>query len=112
MSFADSCPLLPALRLRYPPPVLKSHRVVLQPTPMQEALFGQHAGYAYNWTVGEFRAGLEVGEWLPERTLRPQWNVAKGILAHWGHELSQNATEYAVIDLGEAAERWGARRLG
>ena len=42
----------------------KSHRVALKPTVEQEALFGQHAGYArfaYNWAVGEFKAGLEVG---------------------------------------------------
>ena len=37
-------------------------------------MFGQQAGYArfaYNWAVGEFQAGLEDGEWLTDRTLRP-----------------------------------------
>ena len=51
----------------------KTHRVALKPTPEQESLFGQHAGYArfaYNWAVGEFKAGLDVGEWLSEKTLR------------------------------------------
>ena len=35
----------------------KSHRIALKPTPEQEGLFNQHAGYArfaYNWAVGEF----------------------------------------------------------
>ena len=44
----------------------------------------QHAGYArfaYNWAVGEFKAGLDVGEWLADQTLRPRWNVVKGIIA-------------------------------
>ena len=48
----------------------RSHRVALKPTPEQESLFGQHAGYArfaYNWALGEFKAGLDVGEWLPTR---------------------------------------------
>ena len=49
----------------------RAHRIALDPTPEQESLFGQHAGYArfaYNWAVGEFSAGLEVGEWLSERS--------------------------------------------
>ena len=91
----------------------KSHRVALKPTAEQEALFGQQAGYArfaYNWAVGEFKAGLYVGEWLSERTLRPRWNNLKAIIAPWGGALSQNAPKYAIIDFGQAAERWGEYR--
>ena len=83
--------------------MLKSHRIALKPTAEQEARFGQHAGYArfaYNWALDEFRAGLEVGEWLSERTLRPRWNKVKGMIAPWGLELSQNGAKYAIIDLG------------
>ena len=43
----------------------RAHRIALKPTAEQEWLFGQHAGYArfaYNWAVGEFKAGQEVGE--------------------------------------------------
>ena len=91
----------------------KAHRVALKPTAEQEVLFGQHAGYArfaYNWALGEFRAGLSVGEWLSERTLRPRWNRVKGMIAPWGSELSQNAAKYAIIDFGAAAEGWGEYR--
>ena len=76
-------------------------------------LFGQHAGYAryaYNWAVGEFKAGLDVGEWLGERTLRPRWNQVKGMIAPWGLDLSKNAAKYAIIDFGQAAEGWGEYR--
>lgn len=62
----------------------RSHRIALKPTPKQEALFIQHAGYAryaYNWALGEFKVGLGVGEWLSERTLRPRWNRVKGMIA-------------------------------
>ena len=65
----------------------RSHRIALKPTPEQESLFGQHAGYArfaYNWALGEFKAGLDVGEWLSERTLRPRWNRVKGMIAPVG----------------------------
>ena len=100
---------------RWPPGLIvavmkRSHRVALKPTAEQEALFGQHAGYArfaYNWALGEFRAGLDVGEWLTERTLRPRWNMIKSMIAPWGTELSQNAAKYAIIDFGQAAEGLG-----
>ena len=91
----------------------KAHRIALKPTPEQEALFNQHAGYArfaYNWALGEFKAGLDVGEWLSERTLRPRWNKVKGMIAPWGSALSQNAAKYAIIDLGQAAAGWGEYR--
>ena len=68
------------------------------------------AGFAYNWAVGEFQTGLEVGEWLTERALRPRWNGVKRIIAPWRTALSQNAAKYAVIDFGQAAEQWGDYR--
>ena len=52
----------------------RSHRVALKPTPEQESLFSQHAGYArfaYNWAVGEFKAAMDDGEGLSEKTLWP-----------------------------------------
>ena len=91
----------------------KAHRVALKPMAEQEVLFGQQAGYArfaYNWAVSEFKAGLDVGEWLTERTLRPRWNRVKPMIAPWGSELSQNSAKYAIIDFGLAAERWGEYR--
>ena len=74
-------------------------------------LFGQHDGYArfaYNWALGEFRAGLKVGECLSERTLCLRWNKVKGMTAPWGTELSQNPAKYAIIDFGLAVNSWGA----
>ena len=91
----------------------KTHRVALKPTPEQESLFGQHAGYArfaYNWAVGEFKAGLDVGEWLTDRTLRPRWNRVKQMIAPWAADLSQNAAKYAIIDFGQAAGAWASYR--
>ena len=93
--------------------MLKSHRVALRPTSEQESLFLQHGGFArfaYNWAVGEFKAGLHMGEWLTERTLRPRWNLVKRVIAPWARALSQNAAKYAIIDLGQASSRWGEYR--
>ena len=91
----------------------RAHKIALRPAPEQESLFGQHAGYArfaYNWAVGEFKAGLEVGEWLSEKTLRPRWNKVKHLIAPWARPLSQNPAKYAIIDLGQSADAWGAWR--
>ena len=91
----------------------RAHRIALKPTPEQESILLQHAGYArfaYNWAVGEFKAGLDVGEWLSERTLRPRWNKVKPLIAPWAVPLSQNAAKYAIIDFGQAAATWGAYR--
>ena len=93
--------------------MLKSHRIALKSTPEQESLFGQHAGYArfaYNWALSEFKAGLDVGQWLNEKTLRPHWNKVKHFIAPWAQTLSQNPAKYAIIDFGQAAEAWGAYR--
>ena len=93
--------------------MLKSHRIALKSTPEQESLFGQHAGYArfaYNWALSQFKAGLDVGEWLSERTLRPRWTKVKDSISPWCRGLSQNAAKYAIIDFGQAAEARGAYR--
>ena len=91
----------------------RAHRVALKSTPDQDSLFSQHAGYArfaYNWALGEYKVGLDVGEWLNQQSLRPRWNRVKGIIAPWAGPLSQNAAKYAIIDLGAAAENWGEYR--
>ena len=78
--------------------MLKSHRICLRPTPDQEALLLQYAGYArfaYNW---------DLGEWLSDRSLRPRWDTVKRIIAPWGGVLGQNAAKYAIIDLGQACQ--------
>ena len=98
----DNSLLREGLAIGYASSLLKSHRIALGPTADQALQFGQHAGYArfaYNWALDEFRAGLEVGERVSERTLRPRWNRVKGMIAPWGTELSQNAAKYAIFGL-------------
>ena len=51
-----------------------------------------------------------MGEWLTERSLRPRWNLVKGVITPWACALSQNAAKYAIIDLGQANSRWGEYR--
>ena len=93
--------------------MLRSHRICLKATPTQESDFQQHAGYAglaYEWALGEFKAGLDVGGWLCERSLRPRWHKVKSDIAPWGRDLSQNSAKHAVIGLGQATGAWGEYR--
>ena len=91
----------------------RAHRIRLSPTQAQAEEFRRHAGYArvaYNWAIGEFKAGLSVGDWCGDMTLRPRWNAVKRILYNWCDELSQNAGKVGVMDAGDAIARWGASR--
>ena len=45
-----------------------------------------------------------------KQTLRPRFNALKGKVAPWSRELCQNAGKYAIIDLGQAIDRWGEYR--
>ena len=60
--------------------------------------------------MSEFQAGLQLGEWLSEKSLRPRWNRVKNIIALWSNQLSQNAAKYTIIDLGQATSSWGEYR--
>lgn len=89
--------------------MLRSHRIRLDPTPAQDALFRRHAGFArlaYNWAVGEFKAGLSVDDFCGDKTLRPRFNAVKSQLWSWHSELSANASKGAIIDCGRAIDNW------
>ena len=150
----------------------RAHRIALKPTPEQEALFLQHAGYArslagnpdspqadvfltsiideivgfatyyihyhailafntsaspsakpgqwlsgqtsrfaYNWAVGEFKAGLDVGEWLSDRTLRPRWNRVRPMSAPCASVPSRRTPPSTPSSTSaKAAASWGAYR--
>ena len=60
------------------------------------------------WLI--FKAGLDAGEWRREKALRPRFNSVKGTLAPWASLLSQNASKYAIIELGQAIDAFAAYR--
>ena len=93
--------------------MFRAHRIRLTPNRQQASAFERHAGFArlaYNWSVSEFSAGLSVGDWCGDRTLRPRFNTIKRILWPWCDELSANASKGAIIDAGRAISRWGQYR--
>lgn len=96
----------------------KAHRIRLDPTPEQETLFRQHAGYhrlVYNWAVGEFLAALKGADvWLSGYDLNVHWTQVRktlrtqnGPVWEWAEPLVQNVARHAALDAGTAVKNWG-----
>ena len=93
--------------------IVKTHKVRLVTNNAESTALARHLGYArfsYNHALADFKAGLDVGEWRGDRTLRPRFNAQKRTLAPWSVDLSQNASKYAIIELGQAIASFGAYR--
>ena len=93
--------------------IVQTHKVRLVTNNVQATLLARHLGYAryaYNHALADFKAGLDAGEWRREKALRPRFNSVKATLAPWASLLSQNASKYAIIELGQAIDAFAAYR--
>ena len=93
--------------------IVKTHKVRLITNNAEATLLAHHLGYArfaYNHALADFKAGLDDGEWRGDETLRPRFNAVKRSVAPWSVELSQNAAKYAIIEVGQAIDAFGAYR--
>ena len=93
--------------------LIKTHRIALVTNNRQASLLARHAGFArfaYNSALADFKAGLDQGEWRRDRVLQRRFNAVKRELAPWSVGLSQNAAKYAIADLGQAIDAFGAYR--
>ena len=92
---------------------VKTHKVRLVTNNVQATLLARHLGYAryaYNHALADFKAGMDAGEWRREKALRPRFNSVKATLAPWASILSQNVSQYAIIELGQAIDSFAAYR--
>ena len=93
--------------------IIKTHKVRLVTNNAEATLLARHQGYArfaFNHALADFREGLDAGEWRGDKTLRPRFNAVKRTLAPWSASLSQNASKYAIVELGQAIEAFGTYR--
>ena len=93
--------------------LIKTHRIALVTNNRQATLLARHAGFArfaYNSALADLKAGLDQGEWRRDRTLQRRFNAVKKELAPWFVDLCQNAGKYAIADLGQAIDAFGAYR--
>lgn len=99
--------------------MLTAHKIALRPNNKQKAYFLKAAGvarFAYNWALSEWTR--QYTEWKADSTLekptqqglRRQLNAIKREQFPWMLEVTKNAPQMAIIQLGEAFKNFFAGR--
>lgn len=99
--------------------MLIAHRIALDPNNAQATYFARAAGtarFAYNWALAEW--GRQYSAWkednsLPkpsQAALRRQLNAIKREQFPWMREVTKNAPQMAIIQLGQAFQNFFAGR--
>jgi putative transposase len=89
--------------------MLISHRIALDPNNRQATYFARATGvarFAYNWALAEWKREYEAGGKPSEASLRRKLNSMKGSEFPWMLEVTKNAPQQAVKNLGAAFQRF------
>jgi putative transposase len=96
-----------------------AHRIRLDPNNVQATYLARAAGtarFAYNWALAEWQRQYEACKTDPalpkpnQGALRRQLNAIKRVQFPWMLEVTQDAPEQAIIQLGRAYENFFAKR--
>lgn len=99
--------------------MLTAHRIALNPNNLQATYFARAAGtarFAYNWALAEWQRQYEACKAdasLPkpsQMALRRQLNSIKSEQFPWMREVTKNAPQMAIIQLGAAFKNFFAGR--
>jgi len=99
--------------------MLVAHRICLDPNNVQATYFARAAGtarFAYNWALESWQKQYEAWKTDPtlpkpnEAVLRRQLNAVKGEQFPWMLEVTKNAPQMAIMQLGRAFENFFAKR--
>ncbi len=99
--------------------MLIAHKIALDPNDRQATHFAKAAGtarFAYNWALAEWKRQYEAWKADPcqpkpsQAALRRQLNAIKREQFPWMLEVSKNAPQMAIIQLGEAFKNFFAGR--
>jgi putative transposase len=85
--------------------MILAHRIRLVPTPDQESYFACACGvarFAYNWALAEWQRQYAAGEKPSEAALRRQLNALKHEQFPWMREVTKNAAQQGIKNLGRA----------
>ena len=91
--------------------IYPTHKVALNPTPKQESLLMQNAGYArvaYNRVLNDWTKNMKDIPWTAP-ALRKRWNITKHTL-DWTADMIQSVGDFAIEDLAKAIAEWGKYR--
>ena len=99
--------------------MLVAHRIRLDPNNVQATYLARAAGtarFAFNWALAEWQRQYEAWKANPalpkpnEGALRRQLNAIKREQFPWMLEVTKNAPQMAIIQLGQAFENFFAKR--
>ncbi len=85
--------------------MIKAHKIRLHPTPEQAVYFAKAAGVArfvWNWALAEWNWQYEAGEKPTAFKLKKQFNVIRREQFPWTWEVTKNASDQPILDLGKA----------
>src|SRR6266487_1822796 len=85
--------------------MIKAHKIRLHPTPEQAAYFVRAAGVArfvWNWALAEWKRHYEAGEKPTALGLKKQFNAIRREQFPWTWEVTKNASDQPILDLGKA----------
>ena len=89
--------------------ILLSHKIQLSPNNKQATYFAKASGvarFAYNWALAEWKQQYDAGLKPNETALRRQLNSIKKEQFPWMYEVTKNAPQMSIINLGEAFKRF------
>jgi putative transposase len=85
--------------------VIKAHKIRLHPTDEQRVYFAKAAGtarFVWNWALSEWNRQYEAGEKPTALKLKKQFNAIKREQFPWTWEVTKNASDQPILDLGNA----------
>lgn len=89
--------------------MLLAHQIELKPNNKQATYFAKACGvsrFAYNWALDQWKQQYQAGEKPTEASLRRKLNGIKHKEFPWMAEVSKNAPQQAIKDLGSAFKRF------
>lgn len=93
--------------------MLLAHKIELNPNNKQATYFAKACGvsrFAYNWALAEWKEEYEAGGRPTETALRRKLNSIKREKFPWMLEITKNAPQMAIIQLGQAFKNFFAKR--
>jgi putative transposase len=99
--------------------MILAHKIALDPSNAQATYFARACGvarFAYNWALAEWKRQYEAAKADPalpkpsQMALRRQLNAIKREQFPWMLEVTKNAPQMAIIQLGEAFKNFWAGR--
>jgi IS605 OrfB family transposase len=86
-------------------PMIRAHKIRLNPTPEQATYFAKAAGVArftWNWALAEWNRQYEAGEKPTALKLKKHFNEIRREQFPWTWEVTKNASDQPFLDLGKA----------